>query len=169
MSSNTHIIVVAGADGKVIAQNNSALKKLGNGRGKYCWDVMGNLSKAENLPCCNGCVLEILDHNLEYSRSTRIKQDGKHGKLTCMPTTGVVVCLLTSTMDHPNDISQSLSPREREVLQLLAQGATSSSTAEQLGVSESTIRTHIERMRIKLNVSTRAAMVAEGYRLGYLD
>ena len=64
---------------------------------------------------------------------------------------------------------QLLSPREQEILELLADGETTSSVADQLGVGASTVRTHVERMRSKLGVNTRAAVVAEGFRLGYLD
>jgi len=64
---------------------------------------------------------------------------------------------------------QALSPREQEILELLAEGETTSSIAEHLGVGASTVRTHVERMRSKLSVNTRAAVVAEGFRLGYLD
>ncbi len=169
MSNDTHLIVVAGGDGKVVAQNNSARQKLGAGIGKYCWDVMGSLSNAESLPCSHGCALKLLGNNLNSTQNVRIKQDGKHRQLTCIPSNGEVVCLLTSTMDQSAYISQTLSPREREILRLLAKGETSSTTAELLGVSESTIRTHIERIRGKLCVNTRAAAVAEGFRLGYLD
>lgn len=168
MLTNTHLIVVAGGDGKVVAQNNLAQQKLGAGKGKYCWDVMSNLMNAENLPCHQGCVLELLGNNLDSSINTRVKQDGKHRQLTCIPANGVVVCLLASTADQSANISQTLSPREQEILQLLAKGKTTSSIAKLLGVSESTIRTYIERMRIKLVVNTRAAVVAKGFLLGYL-
>ncbi len=70
---------------------------------------------------------------------------------------------------EPSKVWPALSAREREILALLAEGETTSSTAEILGVCESTIRTHVERMRSKLCVNTRAAVVAEGFRLGYLD
>ncbi len=63
----------------------------------------------------------------------------------------------------------TLSSRERELLLLLADGETTASAADVLGIQESTVRTHVERMRSKLCVNTRAAVVAEGFRLGYLD
>jgi DNA-binding CsgD family transcriptional regulator len=64
---------------------------------------------------------------------------------------------------------QTLTPRERAVLELLASGETTASAATCLGISEATIRTHVENMRAKLGVTTRAAIVASGFRLGYLD
>jgi len=168
MLDDAYLIVVAGSDGRVVAQNNSARQKLGAGIDKYCWEVMGKLSNAENLPCHPGCTLELLGNSLDSSRNTRLKHDGKHQQLTCIPKDGEVTCLLTSTMDRSANNSLTLSPREQEVLQLLAKGDTTASIAKLLGVNESTIRTHIERMRGKLLVNTRAAIVAEGFLLGYL-
>ncbi len=81
MSNNTQLIIVAGEDGKVVAQNNSARQKLGAGIGKYCWDVMGGLSKAENLPCAYGCTLKLLGNNVNSSQNVRVKHDGKHQQL----------------------------------------------------------------------------------------
>jgi DNA-binding CsgD family transcriptional regulator len=66
-------------------------------------------------------------------------------------------------------IWQSLSRREHEVLRLLAEGENTSSVAARLHIRESTVRTHVEKMRTKLGVSTRAGVVAEAFRLGYLD
>jgi DNA-binding NarL/FixJ family response regulator len=81
----------------------------------------------------------------------------------------MVVCMLTPLGCESPKFLESLSPREQEILALLADGETTASAAERLGVCESTVRTHVERMRSKLSVNTRAAVVAEGFRLGYLD
>jgi len=71
--------------------------------------------------------------------------------------------------NQPPRLIQPLSPRERQILTLLANGETTASAANHLGVCESTVRTHVERMRSKLSANTRAAIVAEGFRLGYLS
>lgn len=55
---------------------------------------------------------------------------------------------------------EGLSPREMEVLDLLAQGFLYKEIADQFGVSFSTIRTHIERIYHKLHVRSRAQAVA---------
>lgn len=44
----------------------------------------------------------------------------------------------------------SLSPRELEVLQLLADGVTTRAIAQQLGISYSTVRTHVRSISHKL-------------------
>lgn len=58
-----------------------------------------------------------------------------------------------------------LSPREREVLVLLTQGCTDVQLARRLGLSLSTVRTHLCRIRDKLGVRTRLqlAMLATGH------
>jgi DNA-binding CsgD family transcriptional regulator len=166
---DTRPVVITGGDGTVIAQNKSARRMLGPGTGQYCWDVMGKLEDTEELPCRRGCVHELLALGVDCSRHSVFKLGGKRHDLSCIPANGVVVCMLSPLCSDPPKFSESLSPREREILRLLADGETTSSVANSLGVRESTIRTHVERMRSKLCVNTRAAVVAEGFRLGYLD
>ncbi len=62
-----------------------------------------------------------------------------------------------------------LSPRELEVLALVADGATNRVAGERLHLSEATIKTHLLSVYAKLGVSDRAAAVAEGFRRGLLD
>ncbi|MDA0167988.1 response regulator transcription factor [Solirubrobacter taibaiensis] len=56
-----------------------------------------------------------------------------------------------------------LSPRELEVLQLIARGATNREAAKQLFISEATVKTHLIHVYAKLGVNDRAAAVAAGY------
>ncbi len=58
----------------------------------------------------------------------------------------------------------ALTPREQEVLQLLALGLTQAEIAEQLSISPKTVGTHIERILSKLGVRSRAQAVAAAYR-----
>jgi len=165
---DTRPVVVAGGDGMVIAQNNPARRMMGPGTGKYCWDVVGKLENAEALPCRRGCVLQLLAAGPDCSEHRQFKLSGKRHEISCVPVNGVVVCVLSPQNGESPSVWQSLSRREREILQLLADGETTSSAADSLGISESTVRTHVENMRTKLSVQTRAAVVAEGFRLGYL-
>ena len=54
---------------------------------------------------------------------------------------------------------RSLSPREREVLAMLARGLTGEQIAERLVLSPETVRTHIRNAREKLGASTRVEAV----------
>jgi PAS domain S-box-containing protein len=67
---------------------------------------------------------------------------------------------------HP--ISGSLSPREREVLGLLAEGNTSAEVGILLGVAEETVQTHVRRSMAKLDARSRTQAVASAIRLGWL-
>jgi DNA-binding NarL/FixJ family response regulator len=57
-----------------------------------------------------------------------------------------------------------LTPRERQVLQLVATGRTNKAIATELFLSERTIERHVSNIFTKLGVSTRAAATAHAYR-----
>lgn len=63
----------------------------------------------------------------------------------------------------------SLSTREREVLQMIADGLTVPAMAKQLFLAPSTVKTHVQRLYEKLGVGDRAAAVAEAMRRGLLE
>jgi two-component system, NarL family, nitrate/nitrite response regulator NarL len=57
-----------------------------------------------------------------------------------------------------------LSPREAEVIKLIAQGHSVPDIAKQLHLAPTTVRTHVQRLYEKLGVSDRGAAVAEAMR-----
>ncbi|HEY3559535.1 MAG TPA: response regulator transcription factor [Kribbella sp.] len=61
-----------------------------------------------------------------------------------------------------------LSPRELEVLQLVAAGNTNRDVARHLFISEATVKTHLLNIYAKLDVPDRAAAVAAAYNRGVL-
>jgi len=61
-----------------------------------------------------------------------------------------------------------LSPRELQVLALVADGATNREAGARLHVSEATVKSHLLSVYAKLGVGDRAAAVAEGFRRGLL-
>ncbi|AKU91754.1 response regulator [Vulgatibacter incomptus] len=63
-----------------------------------------------------------------------------------------------------NEEGPNLSPRETEILQLIAKGLTNPEVAEILSLSRSTIRTHLEHIYMKLEVTNRVEAVTEGLR-----
>lgn len=67
----------------------------------------------------------------------------------------------------PGDLH--LTPREHEVLDLLAAGLSNKRAAKQLGVSEHTVKFHAQAIYSKLGVSSRAAAVTRGVQLGLLS
>jgi DNA-binding NarL/FixJ family response regulator len=63
---------------------------------------------------------------------------------------------------------QALTPREVEVLGMLAEGSGNKAIAVRLGISEHTVKTHVGSIFGKLGVSSRAEAVASAARLGLL-
>lgn len=69
--------------------------------------------------------------------------------------------------DNP-DLASGLSRREREVLMLIAQGASNQQVAEQLFISLHTVKTHARRINGKLGVERRTQAVAKAKLMGIL-
>jgi PAS domain S-box-containing protein len=61
-----------------------------------------------------------------------------------------------------------LTAREREILQLVADGLSGPEAAAQLVVSPATVKSHFRNIHQKLEVPNRAAAVAKAMRLGYI-
>jgi DNA-binding NarL/FixJ family response regulator len=64
---------------------------------------------------------------------------------------------------------RTLSARQRQILQMLADGMQTDAVAEQLGLSTETVRTHTKRILAKLDASTRTQAVAIGIRHGLIE
>ncbi|MER8047975.1 response regulator transcription factor [Streptomyces sp. NPDC094032] len=63
---------------------------------------------------------------------------------------------------------ESLSAREREVLELVAKGTSNREIAAELFISEATVKTHLTHIYAKLGAKDRAAAVAVAYQRGIL-
>jgi len=63
---------------------------------------------------------------------------------------------------------EPLTPREAEVLQLLAEGLSNRRLGERLGISEHTAKFHVNAILGKLGARTRAEAIAQAARLGLL-
>ncbi|MFV9673389.1 MAG: response regulator [Acidimicrobiia bacterium] len=65
--------------------------------------------------------------------------------------------------------SGKLSPREHQVLQLVANGYENKQIATELELSEATVKTYLRGVFERLDVSSRAEAVAVGLRLGMIE
>jgi DNA-binding NarL/FixJ family response regulator len=61
------------------------------------------------------------------------------------------------------------SPREREVLSLIAKGRSNKEAAADLGLSEETVKRHVSNLMAKLGVQDRTQAVTEALRRGLIE
>lgn len=76
---------------------------------------------------------------------------------------------ITNPEIPPDPGYDALTPREREVLLLLARGMGTGEMAEILSISQATIRNHIQSIIGKLRVHSRLEAVAYAYQQGLID
>jgi DNA-binding NarL/FixJ family response regulator len=77
-----------------------------------------------------------------------------------------VARLLADSVRRPRTAGADLTPREREVLGLVAQGASNREIAETLVVSERTARTHVSAILGKLGLASRTQAALWAVREG---
>jgi DNA-binding NarL/FixJ family response regulator len=78
--------------------------------------------------------------------------------------------LLARTVEEPRLTSgaAALTPRETEVLRLLADGLANKEIAYKLSISEHTVKFHVNSILTRLDAATRAEAVAIGLRRGLI-
>jgi DNA-binding NarL/FixJ family response regulator len=85
----------------------------------------------------------------------------------CFERLGAVAALRALDTDSdiaaPHDTAHGLSPRELEVLELVAAGMTNRDIAGELFLSEKTVARHLSNIFTKLGISSRAAATAYAY------
>ncbi|MEX0732392.1 MAG: response regulator transcription factor [Aquisalimonadaceae bacterium] len=94
-------------------------------------------------------------------------EDVMHGKVYLSP--GVVVTVVDAYLNG-NDIPEdTLTGRERQVLQLVAEGHTTKKIADMLNISFKTAESHRNRIMNKLDIHQTAGLVCYAIRKGLLD
>jgi DNA-binding CsgD family transcriptional regulator len=74
-----------------------------------------------------------------------------------------------SDTDHgSNTVKEALSPRERNILELIAEGQSNKEIARTLGVAPETVKSHVKNIFVKLDVEKRAQAVARAQTLGFV-
>ncbi len=75
----------------------------------------------------------------------------------------------TMVLEIPKvDSGPHLSPRQQQVLELMAEGMTNNEIGDELGVTERTVKAYAQELYDKLGARNRAGAVAEGAKLGIL-
>jgi DNA-binding NarL/FixJ family response regulator len=71
-----------------------------------------------------------------------------------------------TALQSPDAVKLGLTPRQQEVLRMLVDGCSNKSIARALGLTPSTVKTHMEAIFERLQVSSRTQAVVAAARLG---
>ncbi|HET9495048.1 MAG TPA: response regulator transcription factor [Chloroflexia bacterium] len=80
-----------------------------------------------------------------------------HGRPTLAPEATEA---LVRAATNPHRADQELTPREQEILEMLASGLSNHEIAQKMGLSRSTVKFHVSNILSKLHVSSRTGAVA---------
>lgn len=193
-SANDPAFAVDG-EGRIIAWNSGAEAAFGHSRdhvlGRSCYAVVCGKDALGNPVCQREClILQSLRESKPVRRFRMCARTsaGHHVDTECTvlelwvsSDETAVVHLLRGWPGEGRDPAPQrsrsdrapqqlalrlLTPRESEVLRLLAQGENTREMADSLGVSPATVRTHVENILRKLNVHSRLEAVAVARRDG---
>lgn len=119
--------------------------------------------------------IELLTSGLDSGARGYALKDGTQAELTSALRTVADGGTYVDPRLHSALLSQratqkqkSLSKREREIMDLLAQGLTGEQVAERLFLSPETIKTHIRNAMNKLEANTRVHAIAIALREGFI-
>lgn len=159
-------ILVTRPDGTVVDANNAAVSLLGPSAGHRCCDVVRADDATGHRVCTSNCAHATPEGGQRDAGAVHVR--GTDARLVCSAVgEHRVITLIPSP--PIGSTTEPLTPREREVLALVARGYTSHRIARRLGVSLATVRTHVEHARAKLGARSRSQAVARAMALGQLD
>jgi DNA-binding NarL/FixJ family response regulator len=125
-------------------------------------DSRANISEAI-LAGVNGYLLKDVSAD-ELVKAARLAMEGKaviHPALT--------QAFIEEAQSSGRRHEEPLSPRETQILQMVAYGSTTKEVASKLTISPHTVKTHLERIFEKLRANDRAEAVAIALRRGLVD
>jgi DNA-binding NarL/FixJ family response regulator len=97
----------------------------------------------------------------ELARAVRLAAGGE-----ALIDPAVAARLVDSLVEDPRREEPALTPREREVLELIGRGFANKRIALELGISEKTVKAHVGHVLAKLGVSDRTQAALYAARIG---
>ena len=108
----------------------------------------------------------ILLRDMDTDKLMAAAQAIANGLVVVEPQLAATLLPLADNDDFAPD--DPLTPRELEVLQRLAEGLTNKAIAQELGISEHTIKFHVNAIMGKLHAQSRTEAVVRATRLGLI-
>jgi len=117
----------------------------------------------------NGALGYLLKDSAPAELLNAVRAAGRGERYLCSPLTAEVVEDYLRRTGEENSLFDRLTPREREILQLLAEGNSTQSIANTLGLSPKTVETHRANLMDKLNLYDVASLTRFAIRVGLVN
>jgi len=194
VSSTSEPAYAVSQDGVIIAWNRSAEAAFGytatQAVGRKCWDLLAGQDVFDNRYCCQGCPLREMAFCHEPIKGSTLSLKTASQERRKYDICMLLVCDSNGTellvhLCHPSREAadarsgaapagrtpahsgrRALTPREVEVLALLADGLETTEIASELCISVATARNHLQHVLRKLRAHSRVAAIARGRKLG---
>jgi DNA-binding NarL/FixJ family response regulator len=148
------------------------------------WDPASSLERLADLSAAGAAVAALLP---DGSQAAQVWHGGARALLPRSVDTDTLAAALAALAQglavlsplvgqalsappvQPTAPAETLTPREEEVLRLLAEGLPNKTIARRLGISEHTVKFHINSLLGKLGVQSRTEAVVRAMRLGLIS
>lgn len=157
-------ILVTDESGLIVRANAPAIRRFGDCVGRRCAEVVAADDAEGTLRCRTDCASEAIC-DPERTSSARGTVGRAVSEVYCTPL-GREVVVVVHPVVSSDGVRALLSRREIEVVALVSEGNTMREAAERLGLSVTTIRTHLDHARTKLGAATLPDLVARALALG---
>lgn len=124
-------------------------------------------SKAEDdmvLPAIKAGALSYLLKDVSAAELTEAVRNAAAGRPTFHPVASARMALEVSGSDKDKNKIDQISPRELEVLKLIARGLGNREIGEELFISERTVKSHVAHLLEKLNLRDRTQLAIYAIR-----
>jgi DNA-binding CsgD family transcriptional regulator len=183
-ANSAEALFAVDANQRIIAWNNEAVRVFGYAAvaaiGAQCYSLVSARDQFGRRFCRLGCpviraasaggVPPTLRLNARARNGDPIAVDVSTIVLLSGDSPGPVIHLCREAASVPavptKRAMTELTNRERQVLRALCRGSSTEAMANQMGVSETTIRNHVQHLLAKLAAHSRAEVVALAYRDG---
>lgn len=179
-------VFCTGQDGRIDEWNREAERLTGisaaDAEGRHCWDVIAGRDLEGGIVCHPGCSTARLAREGWPVRCVEILVRTPIGEKRLNLATIVVQEDSGPMILHPiseageqavsapvGEAAPSLTPRQREILLLLAQGVRARQIAARLMLSETTVRNHIQAILLALGVHSQLEAAARARTLVLAD
>jgi DNA-binding CsgD family transcriptional regulator len=140
--------------------------------GRPCWEVLGGLGEAGDLMCQAGCSNARLAREgfpvPSHVLSLRTERGRAHAYVSTLAFGDGRLAHVLIPKIRPRSVAAVLTPRQREVLELMAKGLQAKAIAERLRVTNTTVRTHIRAILRELGAHSQLEALAKARDSGLL-